>query len=229
MNGQPVISMRGVTYRYGSCVALDDVSLTIESGTLVALVGGNGSGKSTLLGILADLLEPALGSVECRTRRRPAIVFQRPKSSDELPLTVCECVSIGRYGPRRLFRRLGGADRRIVTDLMERLEIDHLAGRQFRDLSGGQQQRTLLAQGLAQQSDLLLLDEPTSALDVAGQAIVDEVLREATAAGTTVVHATHRLEDAVRSDQSVELAAGRVVHVSTRTDAARTATRPLQK
>jgi zinc/manganese transport system ATP-binding protein len=220
VGGQPVISMRGVTCRYGSQTALDGVSLTIDPGELVALVGGNGSGKSTLLGIVAGLLEPTVGSVDLRTRRRPAIVFQRPASSDELPLTVRDCVAIGRWGPRRLLRRLGATDRRIVDDLMERLEIDRLASRQFRELSGGQQQRTLLAQGLAQQSDLLLLDEPTSALDVAGQAIVDEVLREATAAGTTVVRATHRLEDALHSDRTVELAVGRVVHASHRGDTA---------
>ncbi|MGW4479389.1 metal ABC transporter ATP-binding protein [Rhodococcus triatomae] len=216
---QPAVSMEGVSYRYGAHTAVDDVSLTIEAGSLVALVGGNGSGKSTLLGILAGLLDPAAGAVTRATAQRPAIVFQRSATADELPLTVKDCIAIGRFGPRRLFRPLAATDRRIVQELMERLEIDHLARRQLRDLSGGQQQRTLLAQGLAQQSDLLLLDEATSALDVAGQAIVDEVLRETTVGGTTVVHATHRRRDAQHSDQTVELAHGRVVHVEDRAGA----------
>lgn len=209
---QPAISVDRVSYSYGAHMAIDDVSLAIKAGSLVTLVGGNGSGKSTLLGILAGLLDPATGAVTRSTALRPAIVFQRSPATNELPLTVQECVAIGRFGPRRLFRPLTTADRRVVLELMERLGIDHLARRQLRDLSGGQQQRTLLAQGLAQQSDLLLLDEATSALDVAGQAIVDEVLREATAAGTTVVHATHRSQDAYRSDRTVELAHGRIVH-----------------
>lgn len=219
---EPIVTTRAVSYRYGSRLALDDVSISIAPGSLVALVGDNGSGKSTLLSILAGVVRPADGSVDHRTRHRPAVVFQRSEATDELPLTVRECVAIGRFGPHRVFRRLDATDRRIVRDLLERLEIDHLARRQLRELSGGQRQRALLAQGLAQQSDLLLLDEPTAALDVAGQATVDALLRETVAAGVTVVHATHRQGDAHRSDQTIVLTDGRVAAGSRPAATART-------
>ncbi|WP_227996116.1 metal ABC transporter ATP-binding protein [Nocardia australiensis] len=206
-----IVEADQVSYRYGARRALSEVSFTITSGTLVSLVGGNGSGKSTLLALIAGVLAPDTGSLTCRSSARPAIAFQRSMNADELPLTVRECVTLGRFGPQRLLHRLTGADRRIVDESIERLEIGHLAGKQLRDLSGGQRQRTLLAQALVQQSDLLLLDEPTAALDAEGQRVVDELLREQTNAGTTIIQATHRAQDTVNSDRVLELSEGRLV------------------
>ena len=209
-----VVDADQVSYRYSAHPALREVSFTITSGTLVSLVGGNGSGKSTLLALIAGVLAPDAGSLICRNRSRPAIAFQRSMNSDELPLTVHECVMLGRFGPHRLIRRMTGVDRRTVDDFIEKLGIGHLARKQLRDLSGGQRQRTLIAQALAQQSDLLLLDEPTAALDADGQKVVDELLREQTNAGTTVIQATHRAQDAADSDQVLELAGGCLIQSS---------------
>ncbi|WP_430335899.1 metal ABC transporter ATP-binding protein [Rhodococcus sp. ACT016] len=206
-----IVDADQVSYRYGARPALNGVSFTITSGTLVSLVGGNGSGKSTLLALIAGVFAPDAGSLICRNRLRPAIAFQRSMNTDELPLTVHECVMLGRFGPHRLLRRMTRADRRTVDEFMEKLRIGHLARKQLRDVSGGQRQRTLIAQALAQQSDLLLLDEPSAALDTEGQRAIDELLREQTNAGTTVIQATHRAQDAAGSDQVLELADGHLI------------------
>ena len=88
-----------------------------------------------------------------------------------------------------------------MDEALTRLAIDDLAGRQFHDLSGGQRQRVLVAQGLAQDTGVLLLDEPVTGLDVVSRAVILDVVDEEAAAGRTVVVTTHNLDDARRCDQ----------------------------
>ncbi len=118
-----------------------------------------------------------------------------------LPITVRDTVSLARYSTLGLFRRFKTADRAAVDRALARLDVSDLAGRQLHDLSGGQRQRALVAQGLAQDTDLLLLDEPVNGLDIVSKAIILEVIDEEVSAGRTIVVTTHNLEDARRCDQ----------------------------
>lgn len=122
-----------------------------------------------------------------------------------------DTVAMGRWARRGPWRPLAARDRAIVASSMRRLGLTALAGRPLGGLSGGQRQRALLAQGLAQHSDLLLLDEPATGLDAATQREIPGILEELRAQGATVVHATHDPEAARRADYRLHLHGGRLV------------------
>jgi zinc/manganese transport system ATP-binding protein len=187
---------------------LHQLDVEIPALATTALVGPNGSGKSTLLGVLAGVIQPTSGELHHAGNRPPAFVPQRGAVGDALPLTVRQTVEMGRWGERGPWRRLTRQDRATVDTAMERLGIADLAARQLGELSGGQRQRTLIAQGLAQESDLLLLDEPTTGLDPEARERIGKLLTELVADGVTVVQATHDLEAARSADSCLLLRDG---------------------
>lgn len=205
---------RGVSARYDGKVVLAPSDFTIPAGAITALIGPNGSGKSTLLSQIAGLLPVAGGTIDVLPTeggpRRLAYVFQSTRVNENLPVTVREVVAMGRYpttGPRRRFTP---EDHRIVADAMRRMDIVDIAGRHLKELSGGQRQRVFVAQGLAQDHDLLLLDEPTTGLDLPSARAIDAVIHDEHARGCTVIVTTHDLSEAGDADHVV-LLAGRVV------------------
>ena len=206
--GAPAVELADVYAGHGGRDVLRGVTLALPAGTVTALVGANGSGKSTLLSVMAGVLAPRTGSVSLGTPRRPALVVQRSAVSDALPITVRETVEMGRWGLRGPWRRLTRRDREEVGACMERLGVADLARRQLGELSGGQRQRVLLAQGLAQEADLLLLDEPATGLDADSRARIGEVLEQERARGVTVVHATHSEREAARADLVLRMRGG---------------------
>ena len=162
------IAVRRVTKRFGSFVALDNVSLAIPSGSLTALLGPSGSGKSTLLRVIAGLEHPDDGDVlilgEEATglppqKRGVGFVFQHYAAFKHL--TVRDNVAFGLKIRKRPKREI----RRRVDDLLELVQLEGLAERYPEQLSGGQRQRMALARALAVEPRVLLLDEPFGALD----------------------------------------------------------------
>jgi zinc/manganese transport system ATP-binding protein len=191
--------------------ALCSLSTLIPRGRITAVVGPNGSGKSTLLAAIAGVVRPSAGSVERRCAC-PALVVQRSNAADALPITVRETVAMGRWARRGPWRRLTRQDREVVESCMARLNILDLAERRLGTLSGGQRQRALVAQGLAQEAELLLLDEPDAGLDIAARRHITQALAQArTRDGVTVVQATHDLDEALRADHCLLLREGRLV------------------
>ncbi|MFD7767382.1 zinc ABC transporter ATP-binding protein AztA [Streptomyces sp. NPDC059787] len=195
---------------YAGRPVLHQLTLEIPALATTALIGPNGSGKSTLLGVLAGVIRPTSGELRHDGNRPPAFVPQRGAIGDTLPLTVRQTVEMGRWGERGPWRRLTRRDRATVDTAMERLDITDLAARQLGELSGGQRQRALIAQGLAQESDLLLLDEPTTGLDPEARERTAALLAELAADGVTVVHATHDLDAARSADSCLLLREGRL-------------------
>jgi len=182
---------------------LDDVSLEVERGTIVGLLGPNGSGKTTLLRIVAGILRPLSGDVlvdgrpiEQMTRRevarRVAIVPQETHTTFDF--SVIDMVLMGRYphlGPLELE---GIADQEIAREALAATGTAALETRAFATLSGGEKQRVVIASALAQASEMLLLDEPTAALDLAYQFEIAALLRRLNAErGTTMIVSTHDL------------------------------------
>lgn len=209
----PALRATDLSLAYGTRLALSSGSFTVEAGALVALIGPNGSGKSSVLRAAAGLLAPRTGTLEVPARRRRggvSLVLQTTDVDASLPLTVREAVTMARYPGRGLVSRMRPADRAAVARALERLDIADLSSRQLPELSGGQRQRVLVAQGLAQEADLLLLDEPVTGLDVVSRELIDTAVDEEQAAGRTVMVSTHDLVDARRADQ-VLLLANRVV------------------
>ncbi|MFJ4873186.1 zinc ABC transporter ATP-binding protein AztA [Streptomyces sp. NPDC088757] len=205
------VSLRGVSAGYARTDVLTQLDLEIPPLVVTAVMGPNGSGKSTLLGLLAGVIPATSGTVVHRTAVRPAFVMQRSAVADALPLTVRETVAMGRWGRLGPFRRPSAQDREAVETSMERLDVAGLAERQLGELSGGQRQRVLVAQGLAQGADLLLLDEPASALDGSARETIARVLDEVSGEGVTVVQATHDITAARRAGHCLLLDGGRVL------------------
>lgn len=205
----PLAEITGLGVTFGDRVALDDVDLVVPAGTTTAVIGPNGSGKSTLLGAIAGLVHPTTGTVRV-DRTRIAIVLQTTALDPTLPITVTETVRMARYRERGLFGRMRADDREAVAIALERMRVTDLARRRLHDLSGGQRQRVLVAQGLAQGADLLLLDEPVTGLDVVSRDVILEVIDEERDAGRSVMMTTHSLDEAARCDR-VLLLAGRVI------------------
>lgn len=203
------VELVGVGAAYGRQAVLHDVTLEIPESCVTTLVGANGSGKSTLLGVLGGVGPTVSGEVCRHHQHRPALVVQRSAVPDALPVTVREVVTMGRWAHRGSWRRIAQADRAIVAESMETLGIAHLARRPLASLSGGQRQRALLAQGLAQRSDLLLLDEPETGLDADTRQRLTDVVAALRTDGVTVVHATH--DPTTPADQLIHLDQGHVV------------------
>lgn len=198
--------------RYGTIEALHDVTLRIPRGVSVALIGPNGSGKSTLLGVLSGLIPLHSGSARVlgqrpgRNHGRVAHVLQSTTLRPELPMTVAETVRLGTYAELGLLRRPRAALRERTAMTTARLGLDELLDRQLTDLSGGQRQRALIAQGLVQDADVLLLDEPVAGLDVTSQDVIGRVIAEERSRGRTVITTTHDIGAAAAADLVVLLA-----------------------
>lgn len=199
--------------------ALDAVSLEVGAGEFVAIMGPSGCGKSTLLNILGFLDAPSGGSYRLlgeevaglperdRTRLRRAhigFVFQSFNLVDEL--TVEENVAIG-----LLYRSGTGAAKRRIGEALEQVGIAHRARHRPQQLSGGQQQRVAIARALVAEPKLILADEPTGNLDSANGEQVMGLLKDAVAAGTTVVMVTHSPLHAAEAQRTIRMLDGRVV------------------
>ena len=216
-----VISTSALEVRYDDAVVLSGVDLEVPAGSSLAVIGPNGSGKSTLLGVLAGTIQPSGGTVVV-DGPTPAFVLQSTDVDRSLPITVLDTVSLARYPTLGLLKRFRKADRNAVTSALERLDVADLASRQLHELSGGQRQRVLVAQGLAQDSNVLLLDEPITGLDLTSQTIILDVIDEQVSAGRVVIVTAHELDDARRCDQvllldSKAIAAGPPSEVLTET------------
>ena len=197
--------------RFGPVTAIDRSSFAVPTGSVVAIIGPNGSGKSTLLNVVAGLVEPSEGTVLVRAPRdRISYVMQSTKVNETLPVTVREVVTMGRYASAGVFGRLGRDDRQAVEDSMERMGLTDLAARHLHDLSGGQRQRVFVAQGLAQDHDILLLDEPLTGIDLTTAQSIDDAIHDERRDGCTVMMTTHDLSEAETAD-FVLLLSGRVV------------------
>jgi sulfate transport system ATP-binding protein len=166
------IEVRNLTKSFGSFIALRDVSFTVQSGELVALLGPSGSGKTTLLRVIAGLEAPDVGAVlfdgDDATRRDPrdrgvGFVFQHYALFRHM--TVFENVAFGLRVRPRAQRPADAAIARRVHELLGLVQLDYLGDRYPSQLSGGQRQRVALARALAVEPRVLLLDEPFGALD----------------------------------------------------------------
>jgi ABC-type Mn2+/Zn2+ transport system ATPase subunit len=193
------VDLVGVTTGYRNRVALSDLTLTVPTGSMVAVVGPNGSGKSTLLKLLLGLVEPWQGTVSllgrspAAARRRVGYVPQTNAGDWRFPATVGEVVMMGRCRRIGLFRRPGRTDREAVLDALWRIGMAGRADDQVGELSGGQQQRVFLARALVQQPELLLMDEPLAGVDALTEHDIYELLSALTRGGVTAVLTTHNL------------------------------------
>ncbi|MBP1988102.1 metal ABC transporter ATP-binding protein [Halolamina salifodinae] len=194
-----VVEVEDVMFAYSDRPVVEDVSLEVEQGDFLGLVGPNGSGKTTLLELMIGLRRPDSGSVRLfgqpahasETGKRVGFVPQDVAETEgEMPVTVREVVRMGRY-PRRLFGRFTDEDRAAVDAALRRVEIEDLAERRVGRLSGGQRQRVFIARALAAEADLLALDEPTVGVDAESREAFYDLLGELNDEGMTIVLIEH--------------------------------------
>ena len=213
-----MIEARNVTKRFGDFVALEDVSVQVESGSLTALLGPSGSGKSTLLRVIAGLEQPDAGAVFISGKEATALapqkrgvgfVFQHYAPFKHM--TVWENVAFGLTIRRRPRKEI----RARVDQLLELVQLPGLGKRYPAQLSGGQRQRMALARALAVEPEVLLLDEPFGALDARVRKELRAWLRRLhDEVHVTTVFVTHDQEEAMDvADQIVLMNSGRVEQV----------------
>src|SRR5881392_2765255 len=220
------IVVRNVSKRFGDFVALDDVSLDVESGTLVALLGPSGSGKTTLLRCVAGLERPDSGEITLGTRvafsskqrlfvqaeeREIGMVFQSYAIWPHL--TVFENVALPLTQGRRKPPKARVRER--VSEALRLVEMDDYADRPAPLLSGGQQQRVALARALAINPKVLLMDEPLSNLDARLREEVRTKIKKLVGElGVTVLYVTHdQVEAMVLADRIAVMAGGKVLQI----------------
>ncbi len=201
---------------------LDRVSLEVDRGTVVGLLGPNGSGKTTLLRLVSGVMPPESGSVRIDDRpiegltrrelaRRIAVVPQETQTTFDF--SVSDMVLMGRYPHLGAFELEGAADQAIAREALAATGTADFETRPFATLSGGEKQRVVIASALAQASDMLLLDEPTAALDLGYQFEITALLRRLNVErGTTMIVSTHDLNlAAALCERIVLLKEGRVI------------------
>ena len=211
-----------VTLRYGDSVALDDVTLEVCRGERVCVLGANGSGKSTLASVICGLLAPDEGDVELAghavctggvpdlaayrdARRQLGLVFQNP---DDQIVTSVVADDVA-FGPENLGVPRAQIAARVAREL-RRVAMEKYAHADPSRLSGGQRQRVCIAGALAMEPAVLVLDEPSSLLDVRGRAAIMRVMGRLAAAGATLVHVTHFMDEALAADRVIVMQHGRV-------------------
>lgn len=205
----PLACLQGAHKRFGPRHALRGVDLTVEAGTLVALLGSNGAGKTTSIGLLLGLLRPDAGqallsgrrATDARARRDVGVMLQ----GSSLPemLRVRELLELTRrYYPAP----------RSVADCIAMAGLQDIHERRYGRLSGGQQRRVQFALAICGRPRLLFLDEPTTGLDIAARQALWRAIREMVADGCGVLLTTHYLEEAeALADRVVVLREGQVV------------------
>ncbi|KQQ58169.1 iron ABC transporter ATP-binding protein [Rhizobium sp. Leaf311] len=222
MSGIEALKLGTIGKRFGETTVLEDVSLTVDRGEIICLVGRSGCGKSTLLRIIAGVETPDTGSVWMHGReiagpttfmepekRRIGFVFQDYALFPHL--TVEQNVLFGLKGLPRAEAKARSAD------MIEHVRLADLAGRYPHTLSGGEQQRVALARALAPKPDILLMDEPFSNLDRGlRDSVREETLGLLRRLDTTVIMVTHDPEEALSAgDRVVLMQKGRVVQTGT--------------
>jgi len=206
----PLLKLTGVTVRYPSSVALDNISFEVRSGQRIAVVGPNGAGKSTLFRVIAGILKPTRGGVEIAGSAPSshicvAYVPQRSVVDWNFPASVMDVVMMGRVGKIGLLHQPGKRDKALVQDIIEMVGLGPLARRQIGQLSGGQQQRVFIARAVAQEAEIMLLDEPMTGLDHKSQEDNFNLLLRISNPKVTIMMALHDLKTAASRFEDVML------------------------
>jgi ABC-2 type transport system ATP-binding protein len=219
MTSTPAIQTKGLTKRFGDFVAVDDLDLEVEVGTVVSLLGPNGAGKTTTVRMLATLLRPDGGRAWVGGHD---VVGDAPRVRELISLTGQFAALDKNLTAREnlvLMARLRGrglrAARAVSDELIARFAVTDFRDRLVKDLSGGERRRVDLAAGLIDRPHVLVLDEPTTGLDPRSRQVVWATIRELVLEGVTLLLTTQYLEEAdaladrvVLIDRGREVAAG---------------------
>lgn len=182
-----MLDVKNLSVNYGDKPILRDISFSLESGKIIAILGANGAGKTTLLRALNNTLPIADGeillnakSIDDYSRREIAqqIAVVAQENETKFPVTVLEFVLAGRFAHGNSFGWETDTDLKIAFDCLKLCDLGEYEKRLMNELSGGERQRVLLARAFATQARILLLDEPTNNLDLSHQALLLKLVKE---------------------------------------------------
>jgi len=192
----PIITLNKVDFSYNGEPVLEDITIEIDSNDFVAILGPNGAGKTTLIKLLLGFLKPGKGKISIlgkppiKARKYIGYVPQYSTFDKDYPIHVIDIVKLNTLTANSLFPSY----KKEVTDaafsLLEKLEIQNLAYRNFHELSGGQKQRALIARALINTPKILLLDEPTASVDATMEKDIYDTLKMLNV-NTTILLITH--------------------------------------
>ena len=191
------VDLKDITVRFNETTALKDVSLSIEEGTFLGIIGPNGGGKTTLLKVILGLIKPDEGKVKVfgkkpgESKGEVGYVPQYSNFDPEFPINVKEVVQMGRLGNQGVRSKITEEDEDIIKESLEKVEMWELKDKQLSQLSGGQKQRALIARALATKPKMLVLDEPTTNVDENVKNSVHDLLNQLSDEGKTIILSTH--------------------------------------
>lgn len=182
---------------YEDGVVASGIDFTVESGDYLCIVGENGSGKTTLMKTILGLTPPLSGEIYFEDGLSSKSIGYLPQQTlvqKDFPASVFEIVLSGclsKLGRRPFYSK---EDKSLALEKMQKLGIENLTSKSYRNLSGGQQQRVLLARALCAAEKMLLLDEPTAGLDPAATSEMYDYIKKLNDEGMTIIMITHDLE-----------------------------------
>ena len=187
------IEIRNLTVAYGENIALENLNLDVEAGSLMALVGPNGAGKSTLIKTILKFLKQITGEIKINGKTL-AYVPQRNSVDWDFPTTLFDVVEMGCYGRVGLFKRVNKEEKQKVLKAIEQVDMLDFKDRQISELSGGQQQRAFIARALVQEADIYLMDEPFQGVDSTTEKSIVNILKKLKSEGKTLIIVHHDLQ-----------------------------------
>ena len=217
-----MLEVQNITINYGECAVVQNITLALETGKIIALLGANGAGKTTLLKTLNASLPVVKGaimldgkSIENLSRREIArkIAVIAQETETRFPVSVLEFVLAGRFAHGAAFGWETEADLQIALKSLEACDLRNYENRSMNQLSGGERQRVVLARALATEAKIFLLDEPTANLDLAHQALLFRLVKERCETdNASAIVITHDLNLASEfADEIVLLKNGRII------------------
>ncbi|MDD3861993.1 MAG: ABC transporter ATP-binding protein [Candidatus Gracilibacteria bacterium] len=197
---QTIVEIKKMNYKFGSTLALSDISLEIKKGDFLAIIGQNGSGKTTLLKLILGLYESEKSQIslfgenltEFNSWNKIGYVPQKAiHFENNFPATVEEVVEMGLLSGKKNPKIITKEDRVKIANALKEVDMLKYKNRRIGNLSGGQQQRVLIAKALVSHPEILFLDEPTTGVDTETQCKFYELLKNLNSKGITIVLISH--------------------------------------
>jgi iron complex transport system ATP-binding protein len=217
-----LIEAERISFNYRKEQVLNDLTLTIDSGGVLILLGPNGSGKTTLLKLLLGILRPKQGHIRLKGENIQSIpprelarqlAYVPQVHREAFGYRVFDVVLMGRIPHTSFFGRYGEKDRRITRESLEKLSIEHLAERPYTEVSGGERQLTLIARALAQGAQTFVMDEPTNGLDYGNQLrLLSRIKTLSREESFTFIMTTHHPDHAMTvADRVIMMQQGKII------------------
>ena len=203
-----IYEIKNLTFSYSASErkVLDSVALSLDEGEILCILGPNGAGKTTLLSCMAGLLKPELGEIELcgkslssmKEKNIARVVGYVPQlHTPAFDYTAFDFVLMGRAPETGMFGRPSDEDEKMVMDVLESMNLAHLANKSYMNISGGERQQLLIARAIVREPKVVLFDEPVAHLDYGNQQRVLELVKSMANKGLSVVITTHNPDHAL--------------------------------